>query len=200
MSVESQTETAVLELKKLPDTMSLAAAVAATVEIPEPAETPIVPTIATTTTNGATSTAANARKRRKELIQLQRSENEGAATSTKGDETTTATASSAASKCEKKPPKKRKVDKDHSTGSEDEKKKTQIRYDPDVEMDKEQLASWRREARRVRNRESAAASRQRIRNRINELEDECEQWKTKYHEAMEKLEILQRSAKSEQES
>lgn len=43
----------------------------------------------------------------------------------------------------------------------DEKAKTkyQNRYVPDVEMTKEKEAEWRREARRKRNRESAAASR-----------------------------------------
>jgi hypothetical protein len=62
-------------------------------------------------------------------------------------------------------------------------KKTQIRYDPSIPMDKDQLAAWRREARRVRNRESAAASRQRTRGRITELEDELTSWKQKYAEA-----------------
>lgn len=70
-------------------------------------------------------------------------------------------------------------------------KKTQVRYDPDVPMSKEQLAAWRREARRVRNRESAAASRQRIRNRISELEEEVGEWKSKYAEAMERLKRLE---------
>jgi chromosome segregation ATPase len=70
-------------------------------------------------------------------------------------------------------------------------KRTQVRYDPDVAMTKEQLAAWRREARRVRNRESAAASRQRTRSRIDELESEVEDWKEKYNNAMERLEHLQ---------
>jgi chromosome segregation ATPase len=61
----------------------------------------------------------------------------------------------------------------------------------DVPMDKDQLAAWRREQRRVRNRESAAASRQRIRSRICELEDEVGQWKEKYTEAMQRLEALE---------
>lgn len=74
------------------------------------------------------------------------------------------------------------------------KKKTQIRYDPDVPMSKEQLAAWRREARRVRNRESAAASRQRIRNRISELEDEVNNWKSKYTEAMQRLQLLENAS------
>lgn len=74
------------------------------------------------------------------------------------------------------------------------KKKTQIRYDPDVPMSKEQLAAWRREARRVRNRESAAASRQRIRNRISELEDEVNNWKKKYTEAMQRLQSLEKAS------
>ena len=41
---------------------------------------------------------------------------------------------------EEEPPKKRK---------QSGKKKTQIRYDPDVPMEKDQLASWRREQRKV---------------------------------------------------
>lgn len=79
-------------------------------------------------------------------------------------------------------------------------KKTQIRYDPDVPMSKEQLAAWRREARRVRNRESAAASRQRIRDRINELEDEVGEWKAKYRQAMERLQHMDQIKASQQQS
>eukprot|EP00429_Kryptoperidinium_foliaceum_P064979 CAMPEP_0176065628 /NCGR_PEP_ID=MMETSP0120_2-20121206/32745_1 /TAXON_ID=160619 /ORGANISM="Kryptoperidinium foliaceum, Strain CCMP 1326" /LENGTH=147 /DNA_ID=CAMNT_0017399223 /DNA_START=86 /DNA_END=529 /DNA_ORIENTATION=- len=140
----------------------------------------------------AANGAAEARKRRKEIIQSQRSEGEPpvvAKTPEEPVETTTK---------EKKPPKKRKID-DSAKLSDDSKKK-QIRYDPDVPMDKEQLAAWRREARRVRNRESAAASRQRIRNRINELEDEVGQWKTKYEQAMERLASLQQSIKADDET
>ena len=118
---------------------------------------------------------------------------------------------------DKKPPKKRKVtsgdssaartngkkgNKISSTGSNsnagdaNKKKKTQIRYDPEVPMSKDQLAAWRREARRVRNRESAAASRQRIRNRISELEDEVGEWKSKYNHAMQRLEALEKCVAS----
>ena len=78
-------------------------------------------------------------------------------------------------------------------------KKTQIRYDPSVPMDKEQLAAWRREARRVRNRESAAASRQRIRGRISELEVEVNDWKTKYETAVGRLQQME-DAKQKHES
>lgn len=110
---------------------------------------------------------------------------------------------------EKKPPKKRKVASGDSSsrkngkknGSESSKlKKTQIRYDPDVPMSKDQLAAWRREARRVRNRESAAASRQRIRNRISELEDEVGEWKTKYTQAIQRLEALEKCISNKQEA
>ena len=73
----------------------------------------------------------------------------------------------------------------------DKNKRAQIRYDPDVPMNKEQLAAWRREARRVRNRESAAASRQRTRNRIAELESEVAQWKGKYEAAMKQLKEME---------
>lgn len=71
--------------------------------------------------------------------------------------------------------------------------KTQIQYDPGVPMSKEQLAAWRREARRVRNRESAAASRQKIRDRIDELEGEVEQWKAKFNEAMNMINRLEQT-------
>lgn len=100
------------------------------------------------------------------------------------------------------PPKKRRITKKEKTEQTpdgaikttvitSDKKKTQIRYDPETPMDKDQLATWRREARRVRNRESAAASRQRIRDRISELEDEVNDWKTKYLTVARQLEGLQ---------
>ena len=63
----------------------------------------------------------------------------------------------------------------------------QMRYDPDVPMTKEEASAWRREARRVRNRESAAASRRKIRNRIEDLEEEVEKWKLKYENLMKQL-------------
>jgi len=65
--------------------------------------------------------------------------------------------------------------------------KTVNTYEPDVEMTKEQLAAWRREARRVRNRESAAASRRKTKDRIEELEKEVDEYKTKYEAALQKL-------------
>lgn len=126
---------------------------------------------------------AEARKRRKEIMQSLRAEGEEAKTEEaqpSGDG-------------EVLPPKKRKVTKKSTVT-----KKTQVRYDPDVPMDKEQLAAWRKEARRVRNRESAAASRQRIRDRITELEGEVGQWKQKYAMAMERLEQLEGVAASQQ--
>eukprot|EP00970_Alexandrium_tamarense_P019618 scaffold14275_cov221-Alexandrium_tamarense.AAC.9 len=54
-------------------------------------------------------------------------------------------------------------------------------------MTKEQLTAWRREMRRVRNRESAAASRRKVRDRIEELEEEVNMWKMRYGEVMERL-------------
>lgn len=114
----------------------------------------------------------------------------------------TATDDANSTGAEKKPPKKRKVASGDSSSRKSSKidddedsaksKKTQIRYDPDVPMSKDQLAAWRREARRVRNRESAAASRQRIRNRISELEDEVGDWKAKYSHAIRRLEALEK--------
>lgn len=70
-------------------------------------------------------------------------------------------------------------------------KKTQIRYEPTVPMDKDQLTAWRREARRVRNRESAAASRMKTKERIQELEEQVGNWKQKYLDAMDRLKDLE---------
>lgn len=78
--------------------------------------------------------------------------------------------------------------KKEAKGSENEEgKKTQIQYNPDVPMSKEQLTAWRREMRRVRNRESAAASRRKVRDRIQELEEEVKCWKDRYEEVMARL-------------
>lgn len=62
--------------------------------------------------------------------------------------------------------------------------KKQSRYIPGVPMTKEQLKEWRKEARRVRNRESAAASRRRNRDRIGELEIEVDALNSKYAAAL----------------
>jgi len=71
------------------------------------------------------------------------------------------------------------------------KKKPQMKYDPDVPMSKEEAAAWRREQRRKRNRESAALSRQRQRDRIGDLEVEVEQWRTKVESIMERIKSLE---------
>jgi hypothetical protein len=119
-----------------------------------------------------------------------------------GEPSVAETADANGTGAEKKPPKKRKMasgdaaarkmSKKNLEAEDAKNKKTQIRYDPDVPMNKDQLAAWRREARRVRNRESAAASRQRIRNRISELEDEVGEWKKKYSTAIQRLEALEK--------
>jgi len=71
------------------------------------------------------------------------------------------------------------------------KKKPQMKYDPDVPMSKEEAAAWRREQRRKRNRESAALSRQRQRDRIGDLEIEVDEWKTKVESIMERIKKLE---------
>jgi hypothetical protein len=72
--------------------------------------------------------------------------------------------------------------------------KYQNHYEPDIPMTKEQTAEWRKEARRKRNRESAAASRNKVRNRIAELEQEVQEWKTKYSALLERIEALEKGA------
>ena len=149
-----------------------------------------VPAGVTATTNGTVSGVAAASGTDKASVPTPNTDEQG--TVPVAATTTTATSTNN----EKKPPKKRKVG-NNNYDDEGAKKKTQIRYDPEVPMSKEQLAAWRREARRVRNRESAAASRQRIRNRISELEDEVGQWKERYSHAMERLQSLEDSIASD---
>lgn len=69
--------------------------------------------------------------------------------------------------------------------------KKQARYVPGVPMTKEELREWRKEARRVRNRESAAASRKKTRARIDELEGELSALRSKYTEALKRIVDLQ---------
>ena len=75
-------------------------------------------------------------------------------------------------------------------------KRPQMKYDPDVPMSKEETSAWRREQRRKRNRESAAACRKKQRDRIFELEVEINEWKTKCDEALKKLRKLEGSENS----
>jgi hypothetical protein len=72
-----------------------------------------------------------------------------------------------------------KKKKPHITGI-----KKQSRYDPGVTMTKDELKAWRKEARRVRNRESAAASRKKNREAIDKYEAEVKVVQTKYDAAL----------------
>jgi bZIP transcription factor len=130
---------------------------------------------------------AEARKRRKAIIDSQRMESDATEADEHSDSAAPSTETAAAAK-------KRKAEE------KENKKKAQIRYDPEVPMNKDQLASWRREARRVRNRESAAASRAKIRSRITELEEEVDGWKDKYSQAIDRLQHLEEFALSQKAS
>lgn len=72
--------------------------------------------------------------------------------------------------------------------------KQQARYVPAVNMSKEELTMWRKEARRVRNRESAAASRQKTQSRITELEEEVGFVTNKYEAALRRIVELEAAA------
>jgi hypothetical protein len=67
-------------------------------------------------------------------------------------------------------------------------------------MSKEEISAWRKEARRVRNRQSAAASREKVRSRITELEAEVAGWKLKYETVMSRIQLLEDKLRSEGKS
>jgi hypothetical protein len=71
--------------------------------------------------------------------------------------------------------------------------KKQARYEPGVNMTREELAAWRKEARRVRNRESAAASRRKTRDRIEQLEHELSELQSKYSQALQRIVELEQN-------
>lgn len=74
--------------------------------------------------------------------------------------------------------------------------KNQARYEPGVPMTKEELAKWRKEARRVRNRESAAASRAKTKERIEELESQVSALQDKYDAALRRIAELENQGPS----
>ena len=82
-----------------------------------------------------------------------------------------------------------KTQKPHITGV-----KINARYDPGVKMNREELREWRKEARRIRNRESAAASRLKTRDRIDELEQQVLAIGKKYAAALERIVELESNA------
>jgi len=151
------------------------------------------PTPATTLPPVAdTQSAVDARKRRVELLKMTRAANSS------GDEhpfvpcvvaslaqivvPTTITTSSTSVKKRRVSDASSVSSSSSSNSSSRKKRPTQMRYDPEVPMTKEEAAAWRREARRVRNRQSAAASRQKTRDRIEELEAEVDCWQLKFAE------------------
>ena len=76
---------------------------------------------------------------------------------------------------------------------QNENSKYKRHYEPDIPMTKQEASEWRREARKQRNRESAAASRDKIRNRIQELEVEVQDWKMKYEGLMSRIQTLEQN-------
>jgi hypothetical protein len=87
------------------------------------------------------------------------------------------------------------IRKPHPTGI-----KLQARYDPGVSMTRDELTAWRKEARRVRNRESAADSRKRTRDRIEELEGEVAVLDKKYKAALARIVELEARGDSSSKS
>lgn len=130
---------------------------------------------------------SDARKRRRAILTLQR-------TVSGGDHPIVTTSADVVVKKRRK-----QVVSDDDSGEEGpscvrgNKKKPQLKYDPEVPMTKEEATAWRREQRRQRNRLSAAMSRQRQRNHITELEGELDGWKSKYQAVMDKIQAIEKA-------
>ena len=76
--------------------------------------------------------------------------------------------------------------------------KKQARYEPTIPISsKVELATWRKEARRIRNRESAAASRNKTRERIDELEGQLRTMQNQYSTALQRIAELESQRTSE---
>jgi len=87
---------------------------------------------------------------------------------------------------------KRKASETNDTMSAEEKQsKYTLQYNPDKPMTKEQVSEWRRQQRKERNRASAAASRQKIRSRIFELEEVVDDLRSKYAAALARIRELE---------
>lgn len=70
--------------------------------------------------------------------------------------------------------------------------KKQARYEPTIPIgSKAELAAWRKEARRIRNRESAAASRNKTRERIDELEGQLRTAQNQHSTALQRIAELE---------
>lgn len=69
--------------------------------------------------------------------------------------------------------------------------KPQNYYAPPDGLSKEEMTAWRKEERKKRNRESAAASRNKIKGRITELESELSEWKQKYADMEDKMRAME---------
>lgn len=158
--------------------------------------------------------ASAARKRRREILASQRQSLDAGNTSSPTSAALVASLTSVAHGQEGQPRKARRVSdfsekvtngsitigesaaktKVASERKVSAKKKPQMKYDPDVPMTKEEAAIWRREQRRKRNRESAALSRQRQRDRIGDLEIEIGEWKSKVESIMGRIKKLEEAS------
>jgi len=85
-----------------------------------------------------------------------------------------------------------------SLNLENYKKKSHYQtYVPNEPMSKEELKQWRTKQRRLRNRQSAAASRQKVRDHIVRLEDELQTLQEKYDAAMKRLQLYEPSVNTD---
>jgi hypothetical protein len=133
-----------------------------------------------------TSEAALARKRRMELRTASTSTTKKPRLATEEELVVVDPVSSASTSDKKNSNEKPKP---HITGI-----KKQSRYDPGVPMNRQELREWRKEARKVRNRQSAAESRKRNRERITELEGEVDVLQSKYSAALQRIVELEAAA------
>ena len=150
------------------------------------------------------NTSKSLQKRYREEDTIDDDDDRSFCSSSSKDNSTTSTFSVAGSQS---PNKKHKVSEVTSSNTDADLSiyrgiKKQARYEPTIPISsKAELAAWRKEARRIRNRESAAASRNKTRERIDELEEQLSKMQNQYSTALQRIVELEsqlvRQGKSE---
>jgi len=80
------------------------------------------------------------------------------------------------------------VNEERQSCRQTSKNKYTNKYEPEIPMEPDDVSAWRRSARMKRNRESAGKSRNKVRNRVLELENQVKDYKERYQSVLLRIE------------